>query len=59
MSSRRGIFMAFTVQEGDLPPKGVINGVGMPHAGDVRLMPHGLHLAPSSQEALPNTCWLA
>lgn len=42
MNNRRGIFMEFTVQEGDLPPKGVIDGVGTPHAGTVRLIPHGL-----------------
>lgn len=42
MNNRRGVFMEFTAQEGDLPPKGVINGVGMPHAGGVRLMPCGL-----------------
>lgn len=34
--------MEFTVQEGDLPPKGAIDGVGTPHAGTVRLIPHGL-----------------
>lgn len=59
MRSRRGIFVEFTVQEGDLPPKGVIHGVGAPHAGAERLMLHGLHLAPSSQEALLKMCWLA
>lgn len=59
MSSRRGVFVEFTVQEGDLPPKGVIDGVGTPHAGAERLMLHELHLAPSSQEALLKMCWLA
>lgn len=42
MNNRRGIFMEFTVQEGDLPPKGDINGVGTPHAGTVRLTPREL-----------------